>query len=58
MRTLFRRASIESGILVYDVQRLLGRYRREEDELFDELSGGVVHLPEHLQSVVGKVEKG
>jgi len=44
---LFQRADISAGIIVYDSQRLLARYRRKEDQLFDEIDGRRVTLPEH-----------
>lgn len=35
---LFHRAGIGEGILVYDIQRILGRYRTYENTLIDEVS--------------------
>lgn len=45
---LFQRARISTGILVYDTQRLRVRYRAHENELFDEVGGGIVTQPKHI----------
>ena len=50
---LYLRMQISEGILVYDVQRLLARYKEksiseEAKGLFDETSNKFVELPQHL----------
>jgi len=54
---LFRRAGVGTGILVYDAQRLLGRYRVSNDQLFDEVEGRLVSFPDHLVSVNRRITR-
>lgn len=48
---LHLRAGIGSGILTYELQRLLARYRVQGDALFDELGGNLVTLPQHIADI-------
>lgn len=52
---LHQRARIGSGILVYDTQRLLARYRVQGEALFDELGGNLVALPQHIADIHGRI---
>jgi hypothetical protein len=45
------RAGITSGMLVYDVQRLLASYEMRGNEFFDVVSGKAVSFPCHFQHV-------
>jgi hypothetical protein len=50
---LYRQMRISEGILVYDVQRLLAKYREEISsegmkDLYDEVSNRFVEFPQHL----------
>jgi hypothetical protein len=49
------RASITSGILVYDVQRLLARYEVRDENFFDTISNRAVTFPEHFQYVYAHI---
>jgi hypothetical protein len=48
---LHRRLAIHSGMLTFDVQRLLARYELVGDRWFDQVSGKPVRIPEHLLDV-------
>jgi len=50
------RAGITSGILVYDVQRLLARYEMRGDKFFDAVSGQAVTLPDHYRQVFERIQ--
>lgn len=45
---LYRRLNIDRGMLVFEVQTLLARYRAHNGNWFDEVSGQAVIFPQHF----------
>jgi len=54
---LYRRAGISSGLLVYDVQRLLARYELREGRFVDVVSGLPVVFPAHFHHVFSRAKE-
>ncbi len=52
---LHLRAGITSGMLVYDVGRLLARYEMRDDKFFDTVSGQDVTFPDHVCHIFQRV---
>jgi hypothetical protein len=51
MFVLFQRLGVDQGMLVYEVQRLLGRYEQRDGEWLELISGQGVTFPDHLSEV-------
>ena len=53
---LYRRAGIAAGMLVYDIQRLLGRYEERNNCFFDVVSGISVEFPGYFYHVFSRAQ--
>ncbi len=51
---LYRKATVEDGLLTYDVQIALARYRPSLAGWRDELSGELVVFPQHFADICSK----
>jgi len=53
---LHQRLGIAQGMLVYEVQRVLGRYEEREGEWLESTSGTPVTMPEHLLELHARLD--
>ena len=54
---MHRRLSVQSGLLTFDVQTALARYRMTESGWYDDLSSATVSFPQHFADVRSRIKR-
>ena len=54
---MHRHLSVQSGLLTFDVQTALARYRMTESGWYDDLSSATVSFPQHFADVRSRIKR-